>query len=202
MKLTETALIIFLILVSFSGTGHSKRLTAQNEFNWIGKYEFYEDGGKTAGGTKIFISHELEIEKDGDGSLKANLSANGYMTYFDLWAYVKIEGNKLSIFFQKKGDSNSMGSYLKKNDLLLVLEAKKSHDKSQILTHWKKYQPGIEKYEESGKVRFEKLESNENTSSSGNSEKDGQIRQDFKKYRYIYVGRVAKITQLPSKSIG
>ena len=38
---------------------------AQND--WIGSYSFDEDGGKTAGGTAIFISHQLDVYEGGDG---------------------------------------------------------------------------------------------------------------------------------------
>ena len=50
---------------------------AQKE--WLGVYEFNEDGGKNAGGTPIFISHKLEIMTSDDG-LIATIESNGYQT--------------------------------------------------------------------------------------------------------------------------
>ena len=43
----------------------SMHANAQND--WKGSYSFDENGGKNAGGSVIFISHELNIFDGGDG---------------------------------------------------------------------------------------------------------------------------------------
>ncbi len=53
---------------------------AQDE--WLGSYEFYEDGGKTAGGTTIFVSHQIDILESDDG-LIAMIQSGGYQTSID-----------------------------------------------------------------------------------------------------------------------
>jgi hypothetical protein len=66
-----------LIVVAFA----SVSIFGQNE--WIGRYEFSEDGGKNAVGTAIFVQHELEVV-EGDDGLIAFLKSNGYQTSKDL----------------------------------------------------------------------------------------------------------------------
>lgn len=124
--------------------------------SWLGKYEFSEDGGRNAGGTKIFISHELEIRETSDG-LMATLQSNGYQTSKDLICTAKIAGNKLEIYFDSYGENNIFESY-EQGDLLLTLENKTVKGKNQTLTFWNKFQPSIEKNEKSGKVYFQKTQ--------------------------------------------
>ena len=58
-------------------------LVVQAQSSWVGSYEFNEDGGKNAGGTAIFIEHQLEIKQTENG-LMATLQSNGYQTSKDL----------------------------------------------------------------------------------------------------------------------
>lgn len=117
--------------------------------DWVGSYEFYENGGKTAGGTAILISHELNIIDGGDG-LTASLQSNGYQTSSDLVCTAKVEGSKLLIYFQNYGEENMFEPY-QPGDLLLTLERKGK----SILTRWGKFAPSVPKNEKSGKVYFE-----------------------------------------------
>lgn len=124
----------------------------QAQTSWVGSYEFGEDGGKTTGGTVIFISHQLEISKTADGMM-ATLQSNGYQTSKDLICTVKTEGNKLLVYFESYGENNVFESY-EPGDLLLTLEKKTVKGKSEILTFWNKFQPVVPKNEKSGKVYF------------------------------------------------
>lgn len=126
---------------------------AQND--WVGAYEFDEDGGKNAGGSAIFVTHELEIRQTDDG-LMAFIQSNGYQTSKDLICTTKIEGNKLLIYFESYGENNSFESY-ETGDLLLTLEKQTVKGKTQILTHWNKFEPVVLKPEKSRKVYFRKL---------------------------------------------
>jgi hypothetical protein len=58
-------------------------LTAAAQTDWKGTYVFGEDGGKTAGGTGIYIEHELKIF-DGDNEIAASLESNGFQTSANL----------------------------------------------------------------------------------------------------------------------
>jgi len=117
---------------------------------WIGVYEFVEDGGKTAGGTGIVISHEIQI-MNSDNGLVATIKSNGYQTSVDILCLVKVAGSKASLFFEGYGDDNMFESY-SKGQLVLSLEQEKG--KSTILTHWGAFKPSVAKNEKTGKVYF------------------------------------------------
>ena len=122
--------------------------------SWVGVYEFDEDGGKNAGGTAIFISHQLEI-KETENNLMATLRSSGYQTSKDLLCTAKAGGDKISIYFESYGENNVFELY-EPGDLLLTLERKAVKNKTEILTYWNKFTPAIEKNEKSGKVYFKK----------------------------------------------
>ena len=71
-------------------------IAAAAQADWVGNYEFSEDGGRTAGGTVIFIQHDIEIAS-GDDGLIAFVKSNGYQTSKDLICTAKIEGGRLNI---------------------------------------------------------------------------------------------------------
>lgn len=146
LKIAKTfpACLFIIILCSF----------VQAQTSWIGNYEFDEDGGKTVGGSAIFITHELEIKQIGDGIL-ATIQSNGFQTSIDLIGTVKTEGDRLLIYFDSYGENNMFEKY-EQGDLLLTLEKKTGKNKTGILTYWNKFQPVIEKNEKSGKVYFKK----------------------------------------------
>ena len=125
---------------------------AQND--WKGTYLFEEDGGKNAGGSAIFITHELSIFDSGDG-LAATFRSNGYQTSTDLICSVKMQGAKVMIHFESYGEDNMFEPY-KAGDLLLTLERKTEKVKTTILTHWGKFTPAIPKNAKTGKVYFER----------------------------------------------
>ncbi len=115
---------------------------------WIGIYEFVEDGGKTAGGTGIVVSHEIQI-MDSDNGLIATVKSNGYQTSVDILCLVKVQGNKAILNFEGYGDDNVFENYTK-GQLVLTFEQKGK----SILTHWGSFKPSIAKNEKSGKVYF------------------------------------------------
>ena len=139
-------------LIAVSLLVFSIHASAQND--WKGTYLFEEDGGKNAGGSAIFISHELSIFDNGDG-LAAAFRSNGYQTSTDLICSVKIHGPKIMIHFESYGEDNMFEPY-KAGDLLLTLERKIEKGKTTILTHWGKFTPAIPKNAKSGKVYFER----------------------------------------------
>jgi hypothetical protein len=140
------------VLIAIGLLIFSMHANAQND--WIGLYNFDENGGKNAGGTTIFISHELNIFDGGDG-LAATLQSNGYQTSSDLICMAKIAGSKLLIYFESYGENNMFEPY-NPGDLLLTLERKTEKGKPVILTYWGKFTPAIPKNEKTGKVYFEK----------------------------------------------
>jgi hypothetical protein len=129
-------------------------LNAAAQNDWKGSYYFGEDGGKNAGGTKMFIEHTLEIF-DGDNEIAATLQSNGYQTSADLVCTAKVQGAKLMLYFQSYGENNMFEKY-QPGDLLLTLEKKSVKGKAVVLTYWGKFTPAIEKNEKPGKVYFEK----------------------------------------------
>lgn len=138
--------LLFSMLLCFA-------VNAQSE--WVGSYEFGEDGGKTVGGTAIYISHQIDILESDDG-LIAMIKSNGYQTSKDLVATTKIEGSKISFYFESYGEDNIFETY-EKGDLLFSLERKTLKGKTEILTFWGKFQPVVPKNEKTGKVYFQKM---------------------------------------------
>ena len=125
---------------------------AQKE--WAGTYTFDEDGGKNAGGTVIFIAHELVVMETDDG-LRATLQSNGYQTSKDLICSANVLGNKLQIIFESYGENNVFESY-EKGDVLLTLEKKQVKGKPQVITFWGKFTPIIPEKPKTGQVFFVK----------------------------------------------
>ena len=142
-KLASVLVVIFLFA-----------LTAAAQNDWRGTYVFGEDGGKTAGGTGIYIEHELKIF-DGDNEIAASIESNGFQTSANLVCTAKVVGAKIMFYFQSYGEDNMFEKY-KPGDLLLTLERKTVKGKPVILTYWGKFTPAIEKNEITGKVYFEK----------------------------------------------
>lgn len=148
LKIAKTISALVLIFVFCS--------VLQAQTSWLGKYEFYEDGGRNAGGTKIFVAHELEI-RQAENNLMATLQSNGYQTSKDLICVAKANGDKLEIYFDSYGENNLFESY-EQGDLLLTLEKKTVKGRTETLTFWNKFQPIVPKNESSGKVYFKKIQ--------------------------------------------
>lgn len=121
---------------------------------WVGSYSFDEDGGKNAGGTTIFIAHELIVMETDDG-LRATIQSNGYQTSKDLNCTAKVKGNKLEITFESYGENNVFETY-SPGDLLLTLEKRTVKSKTELLTWWGKFTPIIPEKPKTGKVFFVK----------------------------------------------
>jgi len=107
--------------------------------SWSGHYEYGEDGGSTAGGTSIFITHELHIWK-GKNGFEAHIEANGYQTYKDYTCTAKANGNTLNIYFVK-AIMPEMYFGGKRGDLVFKLERKMVKGKEVFVTVWGKYEP-------------------------------------------------------------
>jgi hypothetical protein len=137
--------IIFLVLVGAA---------AYAQTSWAGNYVFSENGGRTAGGTAIFITHEMDVNDD-HGSLTVTIQSNGYQTSRDLVCTAKVEGGRLNIYFESYGENNTFEPY-EQGDLLFSLEKKTVKGKTELLTFWGKFTPIVPKNEKTGKVYFKK----------------------------------------------
>lgn len=124
--------------------------SASAQTNWVGFYEFYEDGGKTAGGSKIFVAHDLEVFETDDG-LKARIKANGFQTSRDINAAAKVEGAKISFYLEGYGEDNVLELY-EPDELLFSLEIKNK----KMVTNWNSYKPALAEKPVSGKEMFKK----------------------------------------------
>jgi hypothetical protein len=127
-------------------------ISANAQTNFAGKYIFYEDGGKTAGGTGIGVGHDLEINSDGT----ATLTANGFQTSKYLICKAKIDGSKMQLFFEKYGEENYGPTDLSGGELLLTLELKTVKKKKVLWTTFSKYEPSVVSFKKSGGVFFKK----------------------------------------------
>lgn len=147
MKLGYISIILVILILAGGGAGMG---------NWDGIYTFDEDGGKTAGGTAIFVTHELEIIETDEG-FSAVLKSNGYQTSRDLHCSARVEGTKLMVFFESYGEDNVFEPY-SEGDLLLTLEQKSSKNGEIFVTYWGAFKPILKKNEKPGKVYFVKSE--------------------------------------------
>ena len=141
----QKLLIILMLSIAFV-------FSANDQTNFVGKYEFYEDGGKTAGETPVFVGHSLEIAADGG----AKLTADGFQTARDLICLAKTEGSKVSIYFTLYNTDGANSSDYNMDVLLLTLEYKMVNGKKVLWTTWGKYQPAIVVAKKTGGVYFKK----------------------------------------------
>jgi hypothetical protein len=137
--------IIFLMLAGAAAYAQS---------SWAGSYSFSENVGKTAGGTAIFITHEMDISED-DGSVTVTLQSNGYQTSRELVGTAKADGGRLNIYFESYGENNTFEPY-EQGDLLFSLEKKTVKGKTELLTFWGKFTPIAPENKKTGKVYFKK----------------------------------------------
>jgi len=137
--------LAFLLVCAVPAFGQSE---------WVGTYTFDEDGGKNAGGSAIFISHELVVMETDDG-LRATLQSNGYQTSKDLNCTARVKGNKLEIVFDSYGENNIFETF-EPGDLLLTLEKRVDKGKTELLTWWGKFTPIVPEKPKTGKVFFVK----------------------------------------------
>ncbi len=138
-------LIILMLSVAF--------VFSANAQNYVGSYEFYEDGGKTAGGTGVQVGHELKINADGNGSL----TAAGYQTSKEMFIKTKAVGKKLQVIFDKYDEAgvNSFTPF-KGGEILLTLEWKTVKGKKVLWTTFGKYEPVVVNFKKTGGNYFKK----------------------------------------------
>lgn len=136
--------------------------------NWVGEYEFGEDGGKTAGGSAIYIAHTIEITEK-DGKLDAHIYSQGFQTSRDIFADVKVAGDKIEFYFREKGEDQYTSIY-NQGDLLLTLEKKESDGETKFLTYWDAFTPMLDSNEKSGEVYFVKITEKSKTKSRNEAE--------------------------------
>lgn len=144
MKRAVLSLVFALACVSAAFT----------QAEWVGTYSFEEDGGRNAGGTAIYIVHELVVMET-DGGFRGTLKSNGYQTSKDLNVTAKVKGTKLEIYFDSYGEDNVFETY-SPGDLLLTLETRTAKGKTELLTWWGKFTPVIPEKPKTGKVFFVK----------------------------------------------
>lgn len=124
-----------------------------NAQSYVGKYEFTEDGGRTAGGTGIVIGHDLTINADGTG----RLTAAGYQTSKEMFIKTKEVGKKLQVIFDKYDEEGAnMFTPYKGGEVLFTLEWKTVKAKKVLWTTFGKYEPVAIEFKKSGGKYFVK----------------------------------------------
>jgi len=145
MKLFSKIFISYAFIMLFCFAANAQK-------EWLGGYVYDEDGGKTAGGTAIFISHQIDVVESDDGMI-ATIQSNGYQTSRDLVCTTKVEGAKLLFYFDSYGENNIFEPY-EKGDLLFTLERKTVKGKTEIHTYWGKFQPVVPKKEKPARTIY------------------------------------------------
>jgi hypothetical protein len=137
------------------GTGggrHAVTRAPADQSGWEGSYEFSEGGG-SAGGMAMIVTHTLSVRKQGD-SLVCDLNADGYQTSTSLSCIAREEGGKLNIYFDSYREGNIFERF-RKGQLLLSLEKAVVDGKPRLLTYWGAYQPALKDLP-SGRVYFKR----------------------------------------------
>jgi hypothetical protein len=120
---------------------------------WEGTYTFQESGGRTAGGTGMFVEHTIKVYRR-DGELKADLDATGFQVATSLRCVAKAEGDRLDLYFESYREDNVTEPY-QKGQLLLSLTRSTYRGKTSTLTYWAAYRPAFGAAR-SGRVYFRK----------------------------------------------
>lgn len=141
--LIKRSLFIFAAIAVFVVAASAQKLD--------GKYEFNEDGGKTAGGTVIFVGHVLELGDAGTATLRAD----GYQTARDLKCTFTTTATKTVVKFDSYNEDgvNSFEPY-KKGDVLLTLQYKTVKGKKVLWTTFGKYTPTVKNAPKLGGIYF------------------------------------------------
>jgi Family of unknown function (DUF5991) len=139
--------LLFLLMLSVAFV-----FTANAQGNFVGKYEFFEDGGKNAGGTAIFVGQDLTINADGSGKL----TAAGYQTSKEIFFNTKVVGSKLQVLFEKYGEDHSGPTNLEAGSLLLTLEYKTVKKKKVLWTTFAGYTPAVFNAKKGGGIYYKK----------------------------------------------
>ena len=125
---------------SFAYASSTKQIERDESF-WVGDYSFVEDGGKTAGGTRIIVIHSLTIHKEA-GMLIAEIASQGYQTSRQVVGEVRVTGNVARIYFKSYGEGNMYESH-REGDLLLTLKRVAQRGRTRILTYWNTFEPSM-----------------------------------------------------------
>jgi hypothetical protein len=122
---------------SFAWRSSAKQAERDESF-WVGEYSFVEDGGRTAGGTRIIVIHSLAIHKEA-GTLIAEISSQGYQTSRQVVGEVKVTGNVARIYFKSYGEGNMYEPH-REGDLLLTFKRVAQRGRIRILTYWNTFE--------------------------------------------------------------
>lgn len=148
------ALLLLVIFTTLASNNFARARAIEPDENfWLGDYTFGEDGGRTAGGTPIFVVHSLGIRREAD-TLVAEIVSNGYQTSRHLVGTVKVTGNTARIYFKSYGEDNMYEPY-GAGDLLLTLKRVVQKGKTRILTYWNAFEPAVKPLA-NGRVYFKR----------------------------------------------
>jgi hypothetical protein len=127
---------------------------------WVGEYVFEADGGRTAGGSAIYVVHQLSVSREGR-ALRARLESNGYQTYAAFECEARVEGGRLKLFFVRHADENVFlrGDY-RRGDLLLTLARAGRGRRARLLTYFGKFRPQFRR-PRPGREYFRKVDSSQ-----------------------------------------
>lgn len=163
---TARALAALVVGLLAAQAAVGQRAAADDPDAWVGEYSFAEDGGRTAGGSPIFVVHELRVFREG-GALKARLESNGYQTYAAFECDARAEGRRLKLFFVRHADENVLlrGDYAP-GDLLLTLARSGSGRRARLLTYFGKFRPQFRRPRQ-GRVYFRGVDSRQEAPRDG-----------------------------------
>ena len=131
VKIIRILAPLLLVLVCVTGS------FAQEGRRWVGEYFFDEEGGETAGGSKIYVAHTLKIYEK-DGKLEAHIYSQGFQTSRDVVASVKIEGSVARFRFLRAGDDHTFPRYV---DGALLFSIERTRD--GLVTTFGAFSPAI-----------------------------------------------------------
>ena len=104
--------------------------------SWSGTYIYEEDGGRTTGGTAIFITHTLQLWRK-NGQWVGKLQSNGYQTYIDTVVSGRARGDRFDVVFQSR-NAETRSPQARRGDRLFSLVRRAN---GQLQTQWGVFWP-------------------------------------------------------------
>jgi hypothetical protein len=150
MNCQKLWLVIFaLTLFGSLATTPARQLAkskAQRSGNppWEGEYNFGETSGRNTG---LVILYSVKVYQK-DGSLLADIDADGHQTMTRLSCKTKVAGNRLTLYFSNYREENLFEIY-KPGEVLLSLERRGG----KLLTYWGAIRPQLTGFK-NGRVYF------------------------------------------------
>jgi hypothetical protein len=142
--------VVFLILLSLSPVAQT-----QTRSEWIGEYTYTANLGRTASGTTIIFTYDIEITAP-NAALGAVIKAEGYQTDEAVRCDTRTSGHQIDLLFNSYPNGSTTNQFgvnvYTKGDELLSLIRLKLNNQTKYQVVWGKLNSDVQR-----KVFFKKV---------------------------------------------